>query len=435
MAQVNGLLDWIQTPAGIGLLSAVAGGMAGAQRGTPWNNVGRGLVTGVAGYQGAQDQLRQESENALTRQMRQMQMQQIQQQMEQQKAQQAWKAGLPGVMSKTKDVTAPFQADDPFDEGIGAGLSNIVGQAPDMQARQEYLMAPGSPVADKMLERYLPKAPKWVVAERYNESSGMPEKVLMDENNPADVRPFGGAQADTVVMDNLGGQAVYRGSRSATPLGVVNRTASPDAVLSDQRAARGQAITLRGQNLTDARAREANGAGKPPAGYRFNAAGNLEAIPGGPADIKAGEAGDKRAKQKESYIAQAKNMLGTIKEAKNLVGYSTAGLGGTMRALPMTRARDLDAKLTTIKANLGFDRLQQMRDSSPTGGALGQVAVQELTALQATVASLDQLQSPEQLKQALDKIETHYSNWQKTLQPDKQQAPAGDVKFLGFEDQ
>ena len=80
-----GLLDFINTPQGIGLLSAVAGGMAGARRGTPINNIGRGLVTGVAGYQGAQDQMRQDSENALTKQYRELQMQQLQRQMEQQK--------------------------------------------------------------------------------------------------------------------------------------------------------------------------------------------------------------------------------------------------------------------------------------------------------------------------------------------------------------
>jgi hypothetical protein len=75
----------------------------------------------------------------------------------------------------------------------------------------------------------------------------------------------------------------------------------------------------------------------------------------------------------------------------------------------------LSKRLTTIKANLGFDRLQQMRDASPTGGALGQVAVQELIALQSTIASLDQDQSPAQLKQALDKIETSYAKWRDTV--------------------
>lgn len=69
-----GLLDWLKTPEGIGLLSAAAGTMAGARKGQPWNTAGRGLVTGLQGYAGAQDQIRQDGENALTKQFRQMQM-------------------------------------------------------------------------------------------------------------------------------------------------------------------------------------------------------------------------------------------------------------------------------------------------------------------------------------------------------------------------
>jgi len=49
-----GLLDFLNTPAGIGLLSAAAGGMAGARRGQPWNTAGRGLSTGLLGYAEAQ---------------------------------------------------------------------------------------------------------------------------------------------------------------------------------------------------------------------------------------------------------------------------------------------------------------------------------------------------------------------------------------------
>ena len=56
-----------------------------------------------------------------------------------------------------------------------------------------------------------------------------------------------------------------------------------------------------------------------------------------------------------------------------------------------------------------------MRDQSPTGGALGQVAVQEINALQATVSSLDQQQSPSQLKASLDKIDRHYRRWQEIV--------------------
>lgn len=58
----SGLLEMLNSPAGIGLLSAIAGGAAGARRGTPWNNVGRGMVTGLTGYQTATDAQKLEQE-------------------------------------------------------------------------------------------------------------------------------------------------------------------------------------------------------------------------------------------------------------------------------------------------------------------------------------------------------------------------------------
>ena len=122
--------------------------------------------------------------------------------------------------------------------------------------------------------------------------------------------------------------------------------------------------------------------------------------------------------ERGSYNA-AGNVLGAVGEAKNLVGINTAGVGSVLTGLPGRDARNLAAKLETIKANLGFDRLQQMRDMSPTGGALGAVAVQELVALQSTVSSLDQAQSPAQLRKSLEKIDRHYKNWQKTMEGDQ----------------
>lgn len=134
------------------------------------------------------------------------------------------------------------------------------------------------------------------------------------------------------------------------------------------------------------------------------------------ASEKKSEKEAKLGQQQEMAIGAVDRVINEVKEAKPLVGKLTAGFGGsTLSAIPGTEARDLQAKLTTIKANLGFDRLQQMRDASPTGGALGQVAVQELVALQSTVASLDQAQSPKQLKDALDKIEKHYTKWRTTV--------------------
>jgi len=51
--ETGGLLDFIKSPEGMGLLSALGGGMAGARRGSPWNTAGAALVGGLHGYTSA----------------------------------------------------------------------------------------------------------------------------------------------------------------------------------------------------------------------------------------------------------------------------------------------------------------------------------------------------------------------------------------------
>ena len=121
---------------------------------------------------------------------------------------------------------------------------------------------------------------------------------------------------------------------------------------------------------------------------------------------------DKKEASKQFAINHANKVIDDVTAAKSLVSGTTTGLVGAGSSfVPGTDAYNLKQRLLTIKANLGFDRLQQMRDASPTGGALGQVAVQELQALQATVGSLELGQTRQELQQNLDKIELHYNNW------------------------
>lgn len=129
------------------------------------------------------------------------------------------------------------------------------------------------------------------------------------------------------------------------------------------------------------------------------------------ADQKAADKAEKKVEAEKLATANATRVITAVGEARNLVSDFTAGFGGTLAMIPGSSARKLQNKLTTIKANLGFDRLQQMRDASPTGGALGQVAVKEIEFLQSTVAAIDQLDSPAALKEALDKIEASYKRW------------------------
>jgi hypothetical protein len=155
--------------------------------------------------------------------------------------------------------------------------------------------------------------------------------------------------------------------------------------------------------------------GKAQPGYRWKSDGTLEAIPGGPADRKLSEAGIKEDRQREGAVQQANRVIAKVDDALKNVGVTTAGVGSVLSGIPGTSARNLSGTLDTIKANLGFAELQAMRDASPTGGALGAIAVQELLALQATVASLDQAQSPTQLQKSLNDIKTHYTNWKETV--------------------
>lgn len=134
---------------------------------------------------------------------------------------------------------------------------------------------------------------------------------------------------------------------------------------------------------------------------------------------------EKQQQSADMAIGAADRVINEVKQARDKVSGFTAGAGSLLSVVPLTEAKDLSKRLNTIKANLGFDRLQQMRDASPTGGALGQVAVQELIALQSTIASLDQDQSPAQLKEALNKIEFHYANWRDAVRKSGKATPPG----------
>lgn len=74
----------------------------------------------------------------------------------------------------------------------------------------------------------------------------------------------------------------------------------------------------------------------------------------------------------------------------------------------LTNVTDMRAMLDSLKAKLGFKELADMRFESPTGGALGQVAVQEINYLQSVIASLDQAQSEEALDAGLVEVKRSY---------------------------
>lgn len=167
---------------------------------------------------------------------------------------------------------------------------------------------------------------------------------------------------------------------------------------------------------------------------RGRAAAELSQMPGTPEYKKAQELAAKEEAARRAQEtgmatkeARAQTVLDAVQEAKDKVGFFSTGMTGqVLRNLGGTEAMDLDKTINTIKANLGFEELQKMREASKTGGALGQVAVKELEFLQSAVSALDTAQSREQLMKNLQKVEKHYSNWQKaTGKMSQTQQPSG----------
>jgi hypothetical protein len=144
--------------------------------------------------------------------------------------------------------------------------------------------------------------------------------------------------------------------------------------------------------------------------------GTVSGVPGlaPPGTKKDADAAANRIKAETD---RARLMIATVDQALANVGPLTTGFSGSIAGkVAGSKAYDLRATIETLKANLGFQQLAEMRAASPTGGALGAIAVQELIALQSTLASIDANQSEKALTSKLNQIKTHYGRWLDAVQ-------------------
>jgi hypothetical protein len=148
-----------------------------------------------------------------------------------------------------------------------------------------------------------------------------------------------------------------------------------------------------------------------------------EIIPGSPTDLEQ-KAAKIQTKVKNIKIgAKTQRMTTQIDEAivileneewaSGIKGAFVRDHSGFLGA--SSPAINLKAKIDATKANIGFDALQKMRDESPTGGALGQVAVMELIMLQATYGNLDLMQDPKEVIKTLKDIKQIYNRHMQIL--------------------
>ena len=142
-----------------------------------------------------------------------------------------------------------------------------------------------------------------------------------------------------------------------------------------------------------------------PPGYRVTQNGNLEAIPGGPADQKiAGQynADIAQLQSSNSDLDRLATSANELLKTSNL-GRIT-GIPGALPNIPGMEGADAQAKLNTLKSQVGFGVLQAMRNASKTGGALGNVSDAEGKRLEANLAALENAQSEKQMRESLQKI-------------------------------
>lgn len=154
-----------------------------------------------------------------------------------------------------------------------------------------------------------------------------------------------------------------------------------------------------------------------PAGYRLSADGtSLEPIPGGPTttplapkELQAREAKFPQATQAlKTFDSAADNLISDLERLKNHPGLSniTGVIAGRTPSLT-AQGREAQALYKKIIARGGFQELQNLRQSSPTGGALGNVSNQENQSLREAFGALDQTQDASSVKNEIDRIVTN----------------------------
>ena len=102
----------------------------------------------------------------------------------------------------------------------------------------------------------------------------------------------------------------------------------------------------------------------------------------------------------------------TAKElAKNYNILPETGFTGWLTGfIPGTDAYNLQRTVESIGANIASDRLQTMRENSPTGGALGNVTDKDMDLMMAAYGSLKTSQSEAQFLRNLERVETVYAD-------------------------
>lgn len=337
-----GLLDFVKTPEGQGLLAAAFGGLAGARRGQPINSLGRAGLAGLAGYSGAQDRMMQEAQIAEVNKYRNMQTAAMQAQMDAAKAktdqEAAKRNALPGLFAGQTvggGTTTPEVAGIPmFSQGSTVQPTRTVGAGKlDVQAALRAGYTPEEIV--KMSE--LSNIGKQKVA-RTMKGIGPDGREVEYQVDEFGARVGEGLpQYRAPIQADTGGAVQFLDPYTQKPVSMLNKTMSPEGADASKR---GWATV--GQGAERLRMDRANAGAN---GYTFNAdlGGYIPKAPGGqfvplsgiPASAK-GAASTEGERKAGTLLARLEGSLGQLETvtAKNPGAASPNALAEAARSLP-----------------------------------------------------------------------------------------------------
>jgi hypothetical protein len=143
-------------------------------------------------------------------------------------------------------------------------------------------------------------------------------------------------------------------------------------------------------------------------------------VPGSPAALEA-ERGVEQEIGREAQTRRAgTTVIQDLQRASDLLddlgplAANEGVLGGVIRTgsakVPGTVANRITQFTESALSNVGLDTLQQMRENSPTGGALGQVPIQQQKRLEQVLGSLDIAQPPSVLDANIKRVMNIYTD-------------------------
>jgi len=137
---------------------------------------------------------------------------------------------------------------------------------------------------------------------------------------------------------------------------------------------------------------------------------SMRPIPGGPVEREAQNDEEARGRQETLTARQLNPTIDDIVTARDLASTGigrTGMMSGILRRVPLVGqgAVDLEATIDAIGSGISLENLNQMRQASPTGGALGNVSDKQSALLSEAFGSLRQSQSKELFLYNLARVE------------------------------